>query len=296
MVTGWTIATTASMTFLKLGDKKDKTGAACFTDYSLGVVTNRDAWCINPSLQALKSNVAATIRFYNEERTRWENARKSGTAPAKIADSLNPDPKRISWTRQLRKDAEKLKPLDVKEGQFVPCMYRPFTKQWQFYSRRLNEVVYQMPRIFPNRELPNRVIAVTGKGGNSGFSALMLDALPSLDTIEKGQCFPFWLYEKMQAGETNSLLPGIETSSSRRREAISEAGLDHFRKAVSRRGHQPQGHLPLCLRPPALRGLPGSLPGESSQGSSACSLREGRCGLSGLPRRWPAAGRSPCWL
>ena len=216
-------------TFLKLGDKKDKTGAACFSDYSLGVVTNRDAWCINPSLRALKRNVAATIRFYNEERTRWAKARESGTAPAKIADFLNPDPKRISWTRQLRKDAESLKSLDVKEGQFVPCMYRPFTKQWQFYSRRLNEVVSQMPRIFPNGELPNRVIAVTGKGGSSGFSALMLDALPSLDTIEKGQCFPFWLYEKMEAGETNSL-PGIETISSRRREAISEAGLEHFRK------------------------------------------------------------------
>ena len=217
--------------FLKLGDKKEKQGEACFEDYSLGVSTNRDAWCINPSLRDLKSNVEATVRFYNEERQRWEEARESGAVPAKIADFLNPDPKRISWTRQLRKDAETLKPLDMNDGQFIPCSYRPFTKQWQFYSRRLNEVVSQMPRIFPNSELPNRVIAVTGKGGSAGFSALMLDTLPNLDIIGKSQCFPFWLYEETQTGENKSLLEGIETGSHRRREAITEAGLEHFRKA-----------------------------------------------------------------
>ena len=198
--------------FLSLGDKKDKMGPTCFADYSLGVVTNRDAWCINSSLQALKSNVATTIRYYNEERTRWENARKTGTAPSKIADFLNPDPKRISWTRQLRKDAEKLKPLDVEEGQFVPYMYRPFTKQWQFYSRRLNEVVYQMPRIFPNKAVPNRVIAVNGKGSRNGLSVLMVACLVDLNLLEAGaQCFPFWLYEKMEDSETNFLIAGIET-------------------------------------------------------------------------------------
>ena len=137
----------------------------------------------------------------------------------------------MSWTRGLRKDAESLKPLEVKDGQFIPCMHRPFTKQWQFYSRRLNEVVSQMPRIFPNNELPNRVIAVTGKGGSAAFSALMLDTLPNLDTIEKGQCFPFLLYEGTQPDENESLLEGIETGSYRRREAITEAGLEHFRRA-----------------------------------------------------------------
>ena len=218
-------------TFLKLGDKKQKTAAACFADYSLGVVTNRDAWCINPSLRALKKNVSATIGFYNQERRRWAEARESGTATAKIADFVNSDTKRIGWTRKLRKDAETFKPLDVKEGQFVPCMYRPFTKQWQFYSRRLNEVVSQMPRIFPNGALPNRVIAVNGKGSRNGLSVLMANCLVDLNMLEAGaQCFPFWLYEDSEEGESNSLLVGIESSSGLRREAITEAGLKHFRK------------------------------------------------------------------
>ena len=64
-------------------------------------------------------------------------------------------------------------------GGLMQCVYRPFTKQWQFFSRRLNEMVYQMPRIFPDSESPNRVIAVSGKGArNQGSTALMMDALP----------------------------------------------------------------------------------------------------------------------
>lgn len=217
--------------FLRLGDKKDKTGVVCFEDYSLGVASGRDTWCINPSLRVLKGNIESSIRFYNDERARWEKAKESGTAPKKIADFLNPDPKRISWTRQLRKDAERPKPLDQREGQFVPCMYRPFTKRWQFYSRRLNEMIYKMPRIFPNAELPNRVIAVTGKGGRAGFSALMLDTLPSLDTVEKGQCFPFWLYEEPKSDEGDLFKSEDTEGGLVKRDAITEEGLDYFRLA-----------------------------------------------------------------
>ena len=218
--------------FLKIGDKKDGLVEVLFGNYSIGVATGRDAWCINPSRTGLASNIEATIRFYNEERTRWVRAKETGTAPAKIVDFLDPDPKQISWSVNVRTDLERNKPLDLEDGLFVPCVYRPFTKQWQFYSRRLNERVYQMPRIFPNADLPNRVIAVTGKGGRSGFSALMLDTLPSLDTIEKGQCFPFWLYEEAKPEAANSMFSGLEdVSGSRRREAITEYSLEHFRRA-----------------------------------------------------------------
>ena len=217
--------------FLKLGDKKDKAATVCFEDYSRGVATCRDTWCINPSLQALRGNVAATIGFYNEERARWEKARKSGPDPPKIADFLNLDPKRVSWTRQLRKDAERFKPLDQKEGQFVPCMYRPFTKRWQFFSRRLNEMVYRMPHIFPNGELPNRVIAVTGKGSRNGLSALMVDSLVDLNMLEAGaQCFPFWLYEEPELDQRDLFESADTDSGLVRREAITEEGLDHFRQ------------------------------------------------------------------
>ena len=94
----------------------------------------------------------------------------------------------------------------------------------------MNERVYRMPQIFPNGELPNRVIALTGKGGRSGFSCLMLDALPNLHTIDTGQCFPFWLYEKA-ASDKGSLLADVEGGGYHRRDAIADSALEHFQAA-----------------------------------------------------------------
>ena len=219
--------------FLKLGDKRDKTGQTCFEDYSLGVATNRDAWCINPSLQALKQHISATISFYTVEQMRWKKAWESGTSTENIADFLNLDPRQIKWTFSLKKDLVQGRCLDLSEGQFVQCTYRPFSKQWQFYSRRLNERVYQMPHIFPDGKVPNRVIAVTGKGESTGFSALMLDTLPNLHTVSSGQCFPFWLYEEPDPEERDLFeCEGTETGFVRR-DAITEVGLDHFRKTYT---------------------------------------------------------------
>ena len=216
---------------LKIGDKRDKYGTVLFKNYSIGVTTKRDSWCINPSRTALARNIEATIAFYNDEVVRWQNAKASGQTSLSISDFVNPDATRISWTLSLKQDVRKGKSLDIKDGQFVRCMYRPFTKQWQFYSRRLNDGVAQMPRIFPDGELPNRVIAVTGKGGRTGFSALMMDALPDLNSFEAGQCFPMWLYEENEP-QVGGLLRGLATGTAyRRREAITDAGVEHFRMA-----------------------------------------------------------------
>ena len=218
-----------------IGDKKDNSGQVLFNNYSLGVVTNRDPWCVNPSRAALADKVESTISFYNGELERWKAATETtksagaGEALPGLDDFINTEPTRISWTRSLKQDLRKGKALSPSDGQFVPCLYRPFTKQWQYFSRRLNEMVYQMPRIFPNAELPNRVIAVTGRGGRSGFSALMMDALPNLHTIDTGQCFPFWLYEKAEDVEPNLL--GEQVSGYRRLDAITDYGLQRFRAA-----------------------------------------------------------------
>ena len=108
-------------------------------------------------------------------------------------------------------------------------MHRPFAKRWQFYSRYLNEDISQMPHIFPNGELPNRVIVVTGRGARAGFSALMLDTLPNLHTIDTSQCFPLWLYEA--DGNAQEDLLEEHRRGFRRRVAITEFSLKLFRSA-----------------------------------------------------------------
>ena len=98
----------------------------------------------------------------------------------KVNEFIDSDPKKISWTVSLKQDLEKNKALAFDEGEALISAYRPFTKRWMYYSRRLNERVFQMPQIFPNATAENRVICVTGIGARAGFSALMVDALPNL--------------------------------------------------------------------------------------------------------------------
>ena len=218
-----------------LGDKGHASGNSLFRNYSLGVVTNRDAWCINPSRNTLANNIKSTIAFYNAELERWNAEKRAGESNGaslpRVDDFVTVNRARIGWTRSLKADLRKGKDLRVDDGEFVPCMYRPFTKQWQFFSRRLNEVVYQMPRIFPHSESQNRLIAVTGKGGRSGFSVLMMNALPNLHTVDTGQCFPLRLYEATPDAGQDMLSDLDGGPVVQRHEAITDYALDLFAAA-----------------------------------------------------------------
>ena len=182
-------------------------------------------YIISPPL-TLSSSVNSMINFYNSEVARLLQDEQ---ASIDIHDFVSADSTKISWSVDLKKQLQRGKTYTPGDVQYVISMYRPFTKQWLFFSRVFNERVLQMPRIFPNGELPNRVIAVTGKGGRSGFSALMIDALPNLHTIDTGQCFPFWLYEGDEDAEADLL--GEHNSGFRRLDAITDYGLRYFRAA-----------------------------------------------------------------
>ena len=225
----------------KVGEKRNKAGNFLFRNYSLGIITKRDAWCINPSRMALADNIKATISFYNSEVSRWQivnrqlESRKENTIG--IDDFVDIDATKISWTTKLKTELRQGKTLALEEGQFVPCMYRPFTKQWQFYSRRLNDNTGQMPRIFPNADSPNRVIAVTDRGGRSGFSALMTDTLPSIEVVEKSQCFPLYLWQEDKPSDPSS--PNLFSDGGngyRRVDAITDYAVQTFRKAYPSEG------------------------------------------------------------
>ena len=71
----------------KIGDKKDNAGDVLFDNYSLGVVTNRDSWCISFSRTGLAENIRSTIEVYNDEMARW----KIATETAKPTGGALPD-------------------------------------------------------------------------------------------------------------------------------------------------------------------------------------------------------------
>ena len=234
---GWTrIAPDANNDWLDQVDRSferfpvlgDKRGAedGLFARYSSGVKTQRDAWAYNASRTELDANMRRMIGFYNAEVDRYVEAGK----PGDVDGFVNTDPKAISWTRALKQDLAKSRKIAFDGQAIVPSLYRPFQKQWLCFDRRVNEMVYQMPRLFPDAAAQNRVIQVSGIGARAGFSALMSDHIPCLDTIEKGQCFPLYLYEA--ARPQGGLFGGDEPDHGfTRRDAITDAGLAQFQAA-----------------------------------------------------------------
>lgn len=213
---------------IAMGDKDDNELPTIFHNYSMGIVTSRDAWCYNASKEAVAENMQRMIDFYNEQRKSFRIK--------EISDTDN-DPAKISWSRALRSALGRNKAIDYSTVHLTPSLYRPFTKQWLYFNRQLNEMVYQMPRIFPSIDAGNLVICVSGKGAAKDFSVLMADSVPETAFNEKAQCFPLYLYEPSQldGGEVRdepavyrSLLPGQTEHD--RQDAITDEGLQHFRQ------------------------------------------------------------------
>ncbi|MGA6098457.1 DEAD/DEAH box helicase [Stutzerimonas marianensis] len=221
--------------FIVLGDKKGD-APKLFENFSLGVVTNRDAWAYNASQSKLATNMTRMIGFYNGEVERF-NAKYSGldtkARQAQVDSFIDTDPTRISWTRALKQDLGKDRSYAFEANCLVPGLYRPFTKQWLYFNRRFNEMVYQMPRIFPDAEAENLVIGVSAAGEKVAFSALISRHVPSLHfvDIEGSQCFPLYLYDEAAQASDNDLFSQPLEGGLRRRDAVTDAGLAHFQSA-----------------------------------------------------------------
>ena len=210
--------------FPLIGDKKAKSRQTLFDNYSSGVKTQRDSWCINSSRRELMRNVDKTVKFFNMQVERFHGQ----TRKVDINGFIDNDPRKISWTGALKNDLVRQKKIDVNDGWVTTTLYRPFSKQSLYFSRRLNERVSQIPSIFPSVNTPNLVIQVSGVGARSGFSSLMSNTLPSYDLIEKGQCFPLYLYKKSQPVTDLFAAPDDLRNGFSRHDAISEEGLAYF--------------------------------------------------------------------
>lgn len=223
-----------------LGDKRSD-APKLFENFSLGVVTNRDAWCYNASRVGVSSNMARMIDFYNSEVGRFAEAYPALNKKQRtelMDDFISSDEQMISWTRALKQDLARERRFAFDEKCLVPCLYRPFTKQWLYFSRDFNEMVSQMPRIFPDSSSRNLAICMTGIGAQKAFSALMVANIQDMHFMHTGQCFPLYLYDDAeeslegltdeQQGLFEPTLSTEQPASSSRRDAITAEGLTHF--------------------------------------------------------------------
>lgn len=219
--------------YLAIGDKRGES-PKLFESYSQGVVTSRDAWCYNASKDSLAGNMQKMIGFFNGESERFCRAFEGvdkKQRESQVDTFIGTDPEKISWSRALKQDIVKNKTYSYEADSLRVCTYRPFTKQWMYFNRRFNEMVLQMPRIFPNQDAENRAICVTGNGAK-GFSALISNQVSDLQLHFNGQCFPLYLYDEPEvSGAQKDLFAATGKPERKRREAITDEGLAHFQSA-----------------------------------------------------------------
>lgn len=157
-----------------------KMAGEIFEDWAVGISTNRDSWVISFSKENLVKNVQRMIKQYEVERNNL-----------KLNDStvdIDRDSSKIKWSSGLIDKLNKQVSIEFNNSHLQLIQYRPFTKKYIYYENNLVE----RPGKYRNWEKGNPIIFITGKGAKREFSTEVIDLIPSLDLMEKGQGFYQW--------------------------------------------------------------------------------------------------------
>jgi predicted helicase len=224
------LRTSGFNTFIQLGDKDDKQNKQTFfiPYYSNGLKTQRDAWCYNSTQAKLLKNIRASIDFYTTQLELYNKAITEN--PKQDSKSIiSFDDAKISWTRALIWDIEKLREIKYNPDSIRSSMYRPFYKQNLYFDKSLNEMMYQIPKLFPSKESFNLLICVPGAGDTKQTSCLITKLIPDLGLIGASQCFPLYYYEENASGQ-KGIFDTDDNQQYTRRDAISDFILERAKK------------------------------------------------------------------
>jgi predicted helicase len=112
--------------------------------------------------------------------------------------------------------------------------YRPFCKQNIYFTKDFNEYVYQLPKLFPNKEVSNIIICISSSGSNTGLSLLISDSVSDAHFNGDTQCFPLYYYEEEKI-QSPTLFDGAKETALTRRDGVSDYILGLARKAYGER-------------------------------------------------------------
>ena len=216
--------------FMSLGDKKDATTKTIFDIYSSGVKTNRDSWVYNFSQDDVIANITRMIDFYNKQVNEYQtlcNINHSNNKP-KLDVFIDNNPQNIKWTDDIKNDLSKFKQHSFEANSIRISLYRPYCKQWMYYNKTFNWSRYLTYQFFPEQELDNLAIYVTGIGASKDFSPLIIDVIPNLHLHDSGQCFPLYTYEKQS--ELGELFATATTEQYTKKENIPDSILKEYQQ------------------------------------------------------------------
>ncbi|WUH95879.1 DEAD/DEAH box helicase [Streptomyces sp. NBC_00433] len=223
--------------YRSIGDKDKATRAeGVFHLYSSGLKSGRDSWVYNFSDHRLKMNLESMIDFYNDQVEGFAAhcAANGITIPtlAHVEQFIDLDPRQISWNRADKAQLRQGTAYALKEASLFTSAYRPFMKQWVYFDRQLNDMIYQLPQIFPTPQHHNIGIYVTGLGSDKPFSAHAVDHIPDLAYwgSSNGQFYPRYTYRAPNAGDDLFSAAG-EAAGHERIDNITDAAIADYQSA-----------------------------------------------------------------
>ena len=204
-----------------------------FSDFSLGVATNRDAWVYSFSKEGITKQLSSMMEAYNEERVRLNKAHSDlGLKERKeaIDGFIDNDATRISWSAGLKQRLARDEELSYDANNLRLSMYRPFQKQWLYFDRSVNERVLGMPRFFPTVDSENIVIGVTASKSRSRYSVFIVNCVPCNHAVDMvgSQFFPMYSFPDQNRSSGNLF---IEEQDSATSDAITDFGLAEIQSA-----------------------------------------------------------------
>ncbi|HEY4535478.1 MAG TPA: type ISP restriction/modification enzyme [Enteractinococcus sp.] len=204
-----------------LGDKKGNE-TSFFKIFGAGLKTARDAWCYNFSGTAVYNNISRLIKSYNTARAGFRTwTQEQGITAPKEVDvnkflAQQPqygDRTKISWNRSLKNLLATDTKIELDESRLYRSLYRPFTQQIVYFDRPVNDMIYQLPRMFPTPAHDNIGFVVVSPGETVQPAVIATRLIPDLHTIATSQFFPRFTWEPVEVPEGELDLGALANTS-----------------------------------------------------------------------------------
>lgn len=206
-----------------IGDKDHKDNKQTFfvPCYSRGLATARDAWCYNYNKETIYSKIEEAFDFYNEQRLLYIDKRSSDSSLLP-KDVVRMSPTSVSWNRGLLNDCKQNKVLSFKPNRIQLSTYRPYCKQIVYFDMDMNDMTYQLDKLFPSSEHNNLVICMSSPGDTKDYSCIITNNIPDLHLVATTQCFPLYWYEEKKTANQQTLFDIENEDKYVRRDGISD--------------------------------------------------------------------------
>ena len=210
------------ITFQELGNKSLKgkeSTPAVFRQFSLGLGTNRDAWCFNFSASAVQTNIRRMIDTYNSQL-------KSGKQEY--------DEREIKWSSSLESSFKRGKTAHYDKTNIQRAIYRPFCSQFVYFDSMLNHRTNQIPQFYPTDQHQNMAIAIPSGPSAAAFMPIIYTLIPALTPNGGNQIFPLYTWEPLSptSGGEPDLFADLATASESQADGAATASSLDFSRPI----------------------------------------------------------------